>query len=467
MWDVREAAEVLEAELLRPRLPFAVQGACADSRRLRPGELFVALPGQKHDGHDFLGEAFARGAVAALVSRDPGCGHNLLRVPDVKKALWELAWWRREALDFIAVGVTGSFGKTTAKELLAAALSPAYRVYRAPESYNTEIGVPLGLLSLPARTEVGVFELAEADPAELERLCELLQPWAGMITAVGPAHLALLGTVERAADAVWTLAEALPEEGVLALAWDFPELRARVERCDGFCLRFGRTGEADFFPQEVQEEDPQGIQFVAVTPAGSVPVSLRLLGAHRAVLACGALALAWGMGVPGEAAAQAMAAVPPLPHRLELRPAPFGWILDDCFNANPVSVQAALRTLVKLRLPVQVRAALLGDMLELGPEEGLFHRAVAEAARRMGVDLLFAFGPRMSAAFPAFDGPGAAEPADLEGLLAAVREALGSGPALLLVKGSRGLFLERAVEALTAPQEKAGGQEAQKGQGQP
>lgn len=456
MWDLREAAEVLEAELLRAKAPYQVRGACADSRRIQPGELFVALPGQNRDGHDFLSEAFSKGAVGALVSRDPGVGHNLLLVPDVKRALWDLACWRRNSLEFIAVGVTGSFGKTTAKELLAAALSTTYEVYRAPESYNTEIGVPLSILSVPPNTEVAVFELAESDPAELRKLCELLQPWAGMITAVGPAHLAILGTVEKAAEAVWILAETLPEEGVLALAWDFPELRARVERCDGFCLRFGQTEEADFFPQDVVDDDPQGIRFVAGTPAGNIPLKLRLLGAHRAVLACGALALAWGLGIPEKIAAQAMAEVPPLPHRLELRRAAFGWILDDCFNANPVSVQAALCTLTRLRLPVRVRAAFLGDMLELGPEEALFHRAVVEAARRFGVDLLFAFGPRMSAAFPAFGGPGAAEQEDLDRFVSLVRTALGSGPALLLVKGSRGLFLERVVEKLSQDQEKSG-----------
>ncbi len=460
MWDLREAAEVLGAKILRPRAPYEASGACADSRQIKPGQLFVALRGQKHDGHDFLAEAFAKGAVGALVSRDPGVGHNLLLVPDVPEALWNLARWRRQGLGFIAVGITGSVGKTTAKELLAAALSTTYRTYRAPESYNTNIGVPLSLLSVPSDAEVGVFELAESDPQELRRLCELLQPWAGMITAVGPAHLALLGSVEQAADAVWTLAETLPEEGVLALAWDFPELRVRVEHCDGFALRFGQTAEADFFPRDITDDDPQGLRFVAETPAGAIPMKLRLLGAHRAVLACGALALAWGLGVPEKLAAQAMAEVPPLPHRLELRPAPFGWILDDCFNANPVSVHAALRTLRGLRLPVQVRAALLGDMLELGPEEELFHRAVAEAARRLGVDFLFAYGPRMSAAFSAFDGPGLAEPAQLLQLISEIRRALGSGPAVLLVKGSRGLFLERAVEELAHGEEQSRGQES-------
>ncbi|MFN3347019.1 MAG: UDP-N-acetylmuramoyl-tripeptide--D-alanyl-D-alanine ligase, partial [Candidatus Bipolaricaulaceae bacterium] len=292
MWDLREAAEVLEAQLLRPKGPYEVRGASADSRRIQAGELFVALPGRRHDGHDFLAEAMARGAVGALVSRDPGVGHNLLLVPDVKKALWELARWRRESLPFVAVGVTGSFGKTTAKELVAGALSTAYRTFRAPESYNTEIGVALSLLSVPRDAEMAVFELSEADPEELARLCELVQPWAGLITGVGPAHLALLGSVERAADIVWTLAECLPEEGVLAMAWDFPELRARVERCNGFCLRFGKSADADFFPHDIVDDDPAGVRFVAETPGGALPVKLRLLGGHRAVLACGALALA-------------------------------------------------------------------------------------------------------------------------------------------------------------------------------
>lgn len=448
MWDLREAAEVLEAQILRPKGPYEVRGASADSRRIQPGQLFVALPGRHHDGHDFVAEAMAKGAVGALVSRDPGVGHNLLLVPDVKKALWELAKWRRETLSFVAVGVTGSFGKTTAKELVAGALSTAYRTFRAPESYNTEIGVALSLLSVPNETEMAVFELSESDPEELGKLCELVQPWAGLITSVGPAHLALLGSVERAADTVWTLAECLPEEGVLAMAWDFPELRARVERCNGFCLRFGRSADADFFPRDIVDDDPAGVRFVAETPGGALPVKLRLLGGHRAVLACGALALAWGLGVPAKLAARGLAQVPPLPHRLELRPAPFGWVLDDCYNANPVSVQAALITLRKLRLPVEIRAALLGDMLELGPEEELFHRAVVEAARAARLDLLFAFGPRMTKAFAHWEGPGLAEPEELERLLAGVREALGSGPALLLVKGSRGLELERAVAAL-------------------
>lgn len=448
MWDLREAAEALEARLIRPMAPFAVSGATADSRRVQPGDVFAALRGTHHDGHDFLGEAFARGAVGAVVSRDPGVGHNLLLVPDVPAALWELAAWRRPMLDIPVVGVTGSIGKTTTKELVAAALSTRYRTYRTPESYNTELGVPLAVLSVPGDAEVAVFELAESDPGELRRLCELVRPWAGIITAAGPAHLASLGSVERAAEAAWTLAEALPEEGILAVAWDFPELRARVERCDGLCLRFGRTPDADFYPADLVTDDPQGVRFRAVSPRGDVPAHLQLLGEHVAVLACGALALTWGMGVPERGAVQALSSVPPIPHRLHLRPAPFGWILDDCYNANPLSMRAALRTLVSLKLPVARRAVLFADMLDLGPQEAKFHREVVEEARWQGVDALYCYGKQAAAAFAAWQGPGAAEEEDLEALIARMHAELPTAPTALLVKGSRAMALERAVDAL-------------------
>ncbi|MCX7750500.1 MAG: UDP-N-acetylmuramoyl-tripeptide--D-alanyl-D-alanine ligase [Candidatus Bipolaricaulota bacterium] len=448
MWDLREAAEALEARLLRPAAPFAVSGAACDSRRVRPGDLFVALPGTRANGHDYLGDAFARGAVGALVARDPGVGSNLLLVSDVQAALWELAAWRRAAVEATIVGVTGSFGKTTTKELVAAALSARYRTYRAPENYNTEIGVPLALLSIPNDAEAAVFEMGMTARGEIRRLADLLQPWAGIITTVGPAHLGQLGSLEAIADAKWELAEAIPEEGILAVGWDSPELRARAERCSGLCLRFGKSPEADFHPRDVAADRPEGVAFRAVTPAGEVPVQLKLLGDHIPVLACGAMALAWGMGVPERSAAQALAHVEPVPHRLHLRQAPFGWLLDDCYNANPLSMGAALRTLTSLKLPVAQRIALLGDMLDLGPDEDRYHAHAVREAKEYGVDALFCYGPRFAKAFRHWKGPGAAEPEDLASLLPAVRREVWTAPTLLLVKGSRGMALERAVDAL-------------------
>ncbi|HAZ27272.1 TPA: hypothetical protein DCY67_01455 [Candidatus Acetothermia bacterium] len=448
MWDLREAAEALEARLIRPMAPFAVSGATGDSRRVQPGDVFVALTGARVNGHDFLGEAFARGAVSAIVSRDPGIGNNLFLVPDVSTALWELAAWRRALIEASIVGISGSFGKTTTKELVAAALSARYRTYRAPESYNTEIGVPLAILSIPDDVEAAVFEMGMTARGEVRQLGELLQPQAGIITAVGPAHLGALGSIEEIAEAEWEIAEGLPEEGVLALGWDFPELRARVERWSGLCLRFGSTPEADFYPRNVEATSPEGVGFRAVTPGGDLPVQLKLVGEHVSVLACGAIALAWGMGVPEKSAAQALAHVDPIPHRLHLQPAPFGWVLDDCYNANPLSVRAALKTLAVLNVPVARRVVLLGDMLDLGPEEDRFHTAVLQEARQHRVDAVFCYGRRAAAAFGAWGGPGAAEAEDLDALLSQVRKEVWSAPTLLLVKGSRGMALERAIEGL-------------------
>jgi UDP-N-acetylmuramoyl-tripeptide--D-alanyl-D-alanine ligase len=447
MWDLRAATEV-GAKLVRPRPPYEVTGATCDSRQVCPGDIFVALRGQRHDGHDFLAEAFSRGAVGALVSRELEAGYNLLLVDDVERALWDLAAWRRGNLSIPALAVTGSFGKSTTKELLAQALATRYRTFRTPKSYNTELGVPLALLSVPDDAEVAVFELGATVKGEIQRLSELVCPWAGIITGVGEAHLATLGTVEEVVETKWELALALPEEGVLALAWDFPELKRRAERFLGVCLRFGRTEGADFSPREVVADDPEGVRFMAVTLAGEVQVRLQLLGAHVATLACGAMALAWAMGVPAEAAARAFAEVPPLPHRLQLRKAPFGWVLDDCYNANPLSMRAALRTLISLRLPVKQRVALLGDMLDLGSVGGELHREIVEEARWQGVDALFCFGPHLTSAFAAWGGPGAAEAEELAALLPAVEAEVRQAPTLLLVKGSRGMALERAVERL-------------------
>ncbi|MGY4707823.1 UDP-N-acetylmuramoyl-tripeptide--D-alanyl-D-alanine ligase [Candidatus Bipolaricaulota sp. J31] len=447
MWDLREAAEVVGARLLRPQPPFEASGASCDSRRIRPGDLFVAIVGARHDGHDFVEEAFSRGAVGALVSRDPGTGHNLIVVEDVQRALWELGHWRRRELAIPTVGVAGSFGKTTTKELLAAALGTRFRVYRTPESYNTEIGVPLALLSVPDGTEVAVFELGMCRRGEIKALCELVDPWAGIITGIGEEHLASVGSMQDVVEAEWELAACLPEEGILALAWDYPELRRRVELCQALCLRFGASPEADFFPSQVRAHDPQGVRFTLQSPAGSYKVKLQLLGEHVAVLACGALALSWAMGVPLEAAIPALAEVRPLPHRLQLIPTWFGWILDDCYNANPRAVRAALDVLMSLELPARRRAFLFGDMLDLGPEEGRFHREVVEYAAEVGVDMLFAVGTRAVRAYSAWEGEGAVAE-DLEGILPRLREAMRGAPTLLLVKASRGMALERAVEAL-------------------
>lgn len=451
MWDLRQAARAVGARLGEVREPCTATGATCDSRRVQPGDLFVALSGQRHDGHAFLKQAFARGAVGALISRPASVGHNLLLTEDTQEALWRLASWRRRQIKAPVVGVTGSFGKTTAKELLTTALSARYRTYRAPESYNTEIGVPLSILSVPDDAEVVVLEMGMSAQGEIRSLTELARPWGGVITGVGEAHLATVGTVEDVAEAKWELAEAVPEEGALALAWDYPQLRTRIERCHALTVRFGRHPQADFQPLEVSGRDPSGVSFRAATPAGLVQVRLALLGEHVATLSCGALAMAWAMGVRPDPAARAMEDTRPVPHRLELREAPFGWVLDDSYNANPLSVKAAMHTLTSLDLPVERRAALLGDMLDLGPQASWYHRRMVEEAHWQGLDHLYCFGPRARAAFAHWPGQGTAEHDRYDVLVERIARDLAGTPTLLLVKGSRRMGLDQAVAMLTAP----------------
>jgi len=449
MWSLREAALAIGGRLINAREPCAATGAACDSRKVRPGDVFVALKGERTDGHLFLEEAFARGAVGALVTHTSTDHHNLLIVEDTVRALWELAAWRRAQLPIPIVAITGSFGKTTTKELLAAALGTRYRTYRSPESYNTELGVAVALLSIPDDAETAVLELGMSAKGEIRRLAELVRPWGGVITGVGDAHLATLGSRAAVADAKWELAEALPEEGTLAVSWDAPELRDRIERSRSLVLRFGRHTDADFRPLQLIADDPGGIGFQVGSPYGDVPVSLRMLGDHTASLACGALAMAWSMSVPPASAARAMGELLPIPHRLELKRAPFGWIIDDSYNANPASTRAALHTLTGLRVEVVQRAALLGDMLDLGAHEQKYHAELIEEARWHGIDLLYGYGPRMAGAFDGWEKAGAAEPEDLDRLLDRLRGEAKRGPTALLVKGSRGMALERAVEVLT------------------
>ena len=444
MFTPAECARILGGRLLRERKARPAR-VIHDSRLVEPGDLFVALKGARTDGHAFLEEAFTRGASGAIVSclnAIPNNAYNLIVVDDALTALQRLAAAWREEITGTIVGITGTCGKTTTKALLGHLLAGEHEVFVAPHSYNTAIGIPIALLSMPRGAKFGIFELGASAPGEILPLARLLQPDIAIVTMVGQGHLAGFGSVEAVAREKWSLIAALPEDGIAIVNLDSAPLAQRASAWEGRIITVGTTeGDiqgrvASAFPGLLLETD-------------RLRLETRLLGEHNVGNILTAVACALQLGISEATIEDRIRTFTPPPHRLNLVSAPFGWILDDCYNANPLSVRAALKVLSGLNLPVERRMALLGDMLELGPREADYHREVVEEARLQGVDALFAFGPRMSQAFSFWEGAGAAEPEELSALLATLKVEAGRLPTLVLIKGSRGMALERAVSALT------------------
>ncbi len=479
MWTAAEIAEVVGGRLHRPDPSRPVTGFSVDSRTLRPGELFVALPGARTDGHLYVGDAFRRGAAGALVQRWPSGlsanadvdtnAHvrNVIEVPDPLEALQRLAEARRRALTIPLVGVTGSSGKTTTKELLYALLSPRARAYRSPGNFNTEIGLPLALLNMPSDAEVGIFEVALQRPGDIGLLARILRPTVGVLTALGEAHLEFFGSEEALAREKWRLLEALPSEGAAVVNADapfvgrwLPELERRGLRVVTFGLK---RADAAFRAREIDESRPSGLRFTLVTPGGSVRVRTRLLGRANVYNVLGAVAAAWALREPDEsddalvlAALRALREFRPVPRRLEpKRSRRFGLILDDSYNANPTAVREALHALARLRFrPPRRRVLVFGDMLELGARAPELHRGLADAIVAAQIDYVFAIGARAGETARALLERHGWPPERVflaktqDELLRQLERALPDDRNAILVKGSRGMALDRVVDAL-------------------
>ena len=462
-----------------PEARFA--GAAADSRRVRPGQLFFALPGERVDGFDFCRQAAASGAVAVVVDAARGIPPALasaspiavVGVRDPLVALADLA--RAVRAEFVGkvVGVTGSNGKTTTKELCAAALAAgsaagAASVLRTEGNYNTEIGLPLTILSATGREVFWVLEMAMRGRGQIALLADIARPHVGVITNVAGAHVELLGSIEEVARAKGELFAALGQSpgGVAVLpggdalveeqAAHLPE--SRKIRFDG-----GSPGPKDVL---ILETVPAGVagQVVRLAVRGQPVVArLPLAGLHNARNAAAALAVTAALGLPAPAAASALAETRLPPHRSFPREAGGRIILDDCYNANPASMRAALGSVVTASAaPSSAGAtspggggarafAVLGDMLELGPDSIEQHRAVGRDAgqRLAGLAVVGTLGAEIArgareAGLPADRVVTTSEPAT-----AAAAVAAWTRPGdWILVKASRGMRLERAVDAL-------------------
>ncbi|HFC52999.1 MAG TPA: UDP-N-acetylmuramoyl-tripeptide--D-alanyl-D-alanine ligase [Gammaproteobacteria bacterium] len=434
-------AERIGARLRGGDPPFS--GVSTDSRTLRPGDLFVALRGPNFDGHAFAAQAQARGAVALMVDRPLETALPTMEVEDTRIGLGRLAaaWRGRFALPLVAV--TGSNGKTTVKEMLAAILGRQGPVLATRGNLNNDIGVPLTLLRLRPVHRAAVVEMGASRAGEIAWLTGLARPSVALITNAAAAHLEGFGSLEGVARAKGEIYGGLEEGGVAVVNADDPfcELWLGLNR-ERRVITFGLEREADVSARWEARAD--GSKLALTTPCGAVELWLPLPGRHNVLNALAATAAAVALGVEPEAIGSGLQEVAPAPGRLERKRGIRGaCIIDDSYNANPASLGAALKVLAAV--PGE-RLLVMGDMGELGNEARQLHRQIGRAARREGIQRLYATGELSRAAVREF-GSGGRHFDSREQLIDALREEL--GPQLtLLVKGSRSAGMEQVVEAL-------------------
>jgi UDP-N-acetylmuramoyl-tripeptide--D-alanyl-D-alanine ligase len=450
MWRTGDLRNALGAQLLseRPGLRPAFNGISNDSRRLRPGEVFVALATENRDGHDFVPDAIEAGATGVIASREVDVpeGIALFRVRNTQTALGELAAYHRSHFDVRTVVITGNVGKTTTKELTAALLGQRYEVLKSPANFNDEVGLSMTLLQLNGRHERAVLEAGMFQLGEIRRLCQIARPDVAVVMNVGPTHMERLGSLEAIARAKAEAVEGLRPEGVAVLNADDDYVAAMRSRTAARVLTFGLEAGADIRGSEVRSLGLGGADFCVTVAGRSLEAHSPLPGAGLVYNALAALAVAVADGLSLEEAVFALGQARP-PTRLQVKEAPSGAIiLDDCYNASPASMLAALSVLQET--PGR-RLALLGDMLELGAAEEDGHLRVGEKAAEVA-DVVYAVGPRGRMIAEAAERAGAAAVhyfASKDEAALALKGELRRGD-VLLVKASHGMALETVVAEL-------------------
>jgi len=449
-----------QGTLASGRLDAVVTGVAIDSRTLEPGQAFVAIRGHRQDGHAFVADALRRGAGTVVVTRLPaGLGVppevGVVVVDDTTHALQRLGAFHRRRFAIPVVGVTGSNGKTTTKELTALALGRRLRVLKATGSFNNQWGLPLTLLGLEPAHQAAVIELGMNAFGEIAALAQVAQPTIGVVTTIGPAHLEFLGSLEGVQKAKGELVQAIPPDGLVVLNADDPLVAALARDARGRVVTYGGAPDATVRLGDVAAS-PSEVRFRVSAGGATVAVRLPLPAAHNAGNAAAALAVALELGIPLAEAAAALEAAPPIKGRLVWRDAAGVRVLDDTYNANPSSLRAALDVLRGAGTDAAGDAGrawvVLGDMLELGPATDAAHHEAGAWIAALPAAGLVTVGPaaRLAAAAARLGGcPDVTTCETPEEAARRVAERIAPGDRVL-VKGSRGMQLERAVVALLA-----------------
>ncbi|HEX6844192.1 MAG TPA: UDP-N-acetylmuramoyl-tripeptide--D-alanyl-D-alanine ligase [Actinomycetota bacterium] len=429
-----------------------VDSIATDSRLVRPGALFVALPGAHSDGHQFVVEAYERGAAGVLVRDGFTVDGPAVHVRSTGEALLKLAADERASSSALVVGITGANGKTSTKDLTASVLATRYRTHASPQSFNNEIGLPATLLGARPDTEVIVAELGARHAGDVALLCRIARPKVVVVTNVGVAHMEVFGSWDTIVEASAEPVEALGEDGTAILNADDPVVASYAERCAGEVVTFGQTADADVRAEAVALDRDGRATFTLVDGDDRAAVTLAVAGEHMVPNALAAAAVGRVLGVPLGPRVAALARATVSRWRMESFQTPDGVrVLNDAYNANPESVAAALKTARWMAGERQL-IAVLGEMAELGEIAGEEHERIGELAARLRVDRLITVGADAQAIAMAGVREGVepdhvASYEDPDEALADVRAHARPGD-LVLFKASRVAGLERLAEAL-------------------
>ncbi len=464
MLNLEEICEATEGEIFNKK-GIEVRGFSIDTRTISEGDVFVPLSGSRTDGHKFIEEAYEKGAVASLAESEEYLEEspfNLVVVDDTERALLDMAHYYRSSFRIPIIGVTGSWGKTTTKELIASMLSTLGTVHKSPGNYNTEFGLPLALLEMEQGVDYAVFELGLQYPGDVEKLSKVLKPTLGLITGVGKVHLGNFSGIREIAREKLGIIAGMDREAKLVIGGDYPVLLEEANKqVDLETILFGTSSEVNlnYRGQEIQIKGTRGIEVTVnsdVCPGSSLfPFRLesKLNSRGNALNLLGAVAVALELGLDPRNL-KSRQKVEPIDQRLQPVETPYGTVINDTYNANPRATKNALNYLKRIE-PSGQKVFVFGDMMELGEEADELHGNLAGPVREAGVDSVYSVGEYTGALVERLNRTNETEK-EVEAkwfkskseLTSHLKERLNGDDNLLLVKGSREMKMEKIVSSL-------------------
>ncbi|MFZ5631876.1 MAG: UDP-N-acetylmuramoyl-tripeptide--D-alanyl-D-alanine ligase [Bacillota bacterium] len=452
--DMSQIAGAMSAEVAGRGGQGIFRSVCTDSRAVKEGDLFFALRGERFDGHNFVDKAVSSGARGVVLDRrvegiPPGTA--VFMVKDTLTALQDLAGYNRRRSGVPVVGVTGSSGKTSTKDLICSVLSARFRTLKTEGNLNNEVGLPLTLLRLDEGAQAAVVEMAMRGAGEIDLLSRIALPTGAVITNIGEAHFELLGSVDNIARAKGEILDHVPPRGFAVLHGESPYIKREALRCRGRVIFYGEDPGLDVCARNIAPE-AGGNRFTAVFGGREAEFFIPLPGRHNVINGLAAIAVGLEMGLEVEDIRDGLAKAGLSALRLEISELNGVKIINDSYNANPSSTRAAIQVLAEAAGEKSRKIAVLGDMLELGERSGPGHREVGRAVREAGVDLLVAVGHRAR-----YIGLGAREAGLSPGRIQYYETAREAARELkktirpgdvILIKGSRGMKMEEFVRTL-------------------